>query len=308
MISVVIVTKNRPYDIENISLRSLIKQDCSAFEVLIWDASSNEETEKACSRLKDPFLDKNVELKYCKAPRTGIPSQRNDALKEIQGDVVFFIDDDSEVSENGVRLIAELFERNHEVMGAGLPLVDLPRGCDDNQSSKVTGSSFKLRLCSGIRYVKKRRVNIAGSAKGASSAFPEAQWLSGGSMAYRKSVFEDMKFNEVLETFGPYATCEDVEFSHRVYRKYKVPLVISDRGKVIHRPAPGSRVSDTRSWIACLVFNRFHVLKAASGSLFWFGFAGYMWSMIRLFCKMSRKHGLSTTYAGFKLAICRMRR
>ena len=306
MISVIIVTKDRPWDVEHISLRSLMDQDCKTFEVLIWDASSSDETEKVCFKLKDSFLERNVELKYFKAPRVGIPSQRNDAVEKACGDVVFFIDDDSEVSSDGVRVIAELFKSNPEVMGAGLPLVDVPRTSNSVASTNVGSKSLKSKWYSRIGYVSKRTVNIAGSTRGTSSTFPEAQWLSGGSMAFRKKVFNDMKFNEVLETFAPYANGEDVEFSHRVYLKFQRPLRISSKGEIIHRPAPVSRVSDPRTWIATLVFNRFQILKVASGSLFWLGFLGYFWSMIRLFRKMSRQYGSVNAWSGFRLAIRRL--
>lgn len=306
MISVIIVTKNRPYDIEYISLRSLLDQDCSTFEILIWDASSGDETEKVCDRFKDSFLSKNVELKFFKAPRAGIASQRNDAVREAKGDVIFFIDDDSEVSSNGVRVLGELFERCPEVMGAGLLVEEAPRTRTGSPSYKDCNLSFKSELYSWTGYVSKRTINITGSTRGMSSIFPEAQWLSGCSMAFRKKVFRHMNFNEILETFASYANGEDLEFSYRVYRKYKIPLVNLVEGKVIHRPGPASRVSDPRIWIASLVFNRFQILKVASGSLFWLGFLGYFWSMIRLFRKMSSQFGPVNAWSGFRLAIDRI--
>lgn len=308
MISVIIITKDRPYDIENTSLKSLLRQDFSLFEVIVWDASESDETKKICGEYGDQFAEMKVSLRYFKAPRPGISCQRNDAVEYSRGEVLFFIDDDSEVSKGGIRAIAKLFQENKDLMGGALGLSHFLAESKETATIRRCLENAKSRIYSKLPQIKARTVNICGSAKGMSSCYPKAEWLSGCCMAYRKSVFSTVLFNETMQFFGGYATGEDVEFSHRVYRKYRRSLLISPEGSVIHHPAPGSRIADPGSWIASIVFNRFQILKVASGHLFWLGFFGYSWSMVRLFIKMCGSYGFEATKRGFGMAISEIRR
>ncbi len=73
-------------------------------------------------------------------------------------------------------------------------------------------------------------------------------------MAYRKEVFEQLKFDEKLQRFGGYAFAEDVDFSHRVFLHYEQPLLVSSSGMFIHHSAPGGRL-DKRKMCAAIFYN-----------------------------------------------------
>ena len=61
-------------------------------------------------------------VRYFKAPRAGLPAQRNDAVREARGEIVFFIDDDSEVSPDGIAALRDMFARQERPAGGCLPL------------------------------------------------------------------------------------------------------------------------------------------------------------------------------------------
>jgi GT2 family glycosyltransferase len=132
-----------------------------------------------------------------------------------------------------------------------------------------------------VGYRSERKVSPCGSAKGLYALAGPAQWLSGCSMGFRKEVFDIFEFNEDLETFSPYALGEDIEFSHRVFRRYRKPLRIAAKGKVVHRPSPKPRFAATETALAARLYNRCHLMKAASANRPLRARAGFFWFFLR---------------------------
>jgi glycosyltransferase involved in cell wall biosynthesis len=258
VISVVIATKNRSEAVSDISLPSLLRQDVANFEILIWDASDDELTKEAVDRRRSLFEEREIALLYRRAPRVGLASQRNDALLEAKGDIVFFIDDDSEVSSDGLRSIDRHFSDFGRLMGLGLPLTsDEPSVAGRYAKRPVVGAArgvirffFRGAKCS-YRKIRNSTMNIFTSADRPGVA----EWLTGASMAFRKSVFEKLRFDERLELFGGYAFGEDYDLSHRVFLHYKEPLLIASSGFVVHHPAKGGRIADNGKKAAAMFYN-----------------------------------------------------
>jgi GT2 family glycosyltransferase len=74
-------------------------------------------------------------------------------------------------------------------------------------------------------------------------------------MAYKKSIFDDLCFEEHLQRFGGYALGEDVDLSHRVFLKYGEPLIIAPESFVVHHNAEGGRITGNATRIAAMLFN-----------------------------------------------------
>lgn len=259
MLTVIIATLNRSKSINEISLPSLLKQDTTDFEVLIWDASEDDLTEKAVESYQSAFAERGVALRYVRAPRRGSASQRNDAVKEANGDIVFFIDDDSEVSPSGVSSVAAAFEKNEKLYGAALPLATV---LAKNQTSSfglsrgiITAAKKIFWKESNYRQIKRSTINILPKTDAPSAA----EWLSGGDMAYRKSVFDELRFDERLERFGGYALGEDMDLSHRVMLHYGEPLQILPGGSVTHHQAEGGRLDSVK--MSAAYFYNFRIIR-----------------------------------------------
>lgn len=248
MLTVIIATLNRSRAIAEISLPSLLRQDATDFEVLIWDASEDGLTESAVRRRTQDFSRRGIALRYFRAPRKGSASQRNDAVKEAKGSVIFFIDDDSEVSPDGVSALSAAFAMSPDLKGAALPLFQAPSAAKPFVNKTVTRRLFSLaktilRTKNGCcRMVRKSGINImvAEDAPGA------AEWLSGGSMAFHVSVFDELRFYERLERFGGYALGEDMDFSHRVLLHFRKSLLVVPSGGVTHYAVEGGRLDRVR--------------------------------------------------------------
>jgi glycosyltransferase involved in cell wall biosynthesis len=238
-VSVIIATKNRQAELGSISLPSLAQQQGgSSFEVIVWDASDNGETRTLVENFAAEYP--GIMVRYFAAPRLGLARQRNDAVKEAAGDVVFFIDDDSEVSPDGIRALAEMFRADNRVAGGCLPLdYNFPAGTEP-AISKVTGSwNWLVRV-----YYK-----VFEPSKKASGYYPPIPprrsgpigYLFGCDMAFRKEVFATHRFDERLHRFTSFVLCDDLIFS-RVLIEEGHELRVASDGYVIHRAASGGRL------------------------------------------------------------------
>jgi glycosyltransferase involved in cell wall biosynthesis len=300
MISVIIATKNRDAALRDISLPSLLKQDSNNFEVIVWDASDTEDSRLASERFITHFKEKGVNLKYFQAPRSGLPSQRNDAVRTACGELVFFIDDDCEVSPDGLRAVIKCFDNFPECMGVGLVVIEIS---DEKKEKVFFIGKLKSAFYKIFDYKKKRKVHPSGSNKGMSALPGTAEWLSGGSMAYRRVIFNYMRFNESLEKFGGYAMAEDVEFSHRVFLRYKTPLIVAEEGFVRHHSAAEGRDRNDIKSIAMFFYNRYLVMQAASVRAPLWGRVAFGWNVMRRFIIMTSNCGFLNTKKGFVLAV-----
>jgi glycosyltransferase involved in cell wall biosynthesis len=264
MISVIIATRNRSAAIAEISLPSLLRQDCSDFEIIIWDASDNESTRDVSCELAPRFKDMGIDLIYRKAPRVGLVSQRNDSVREARGDVIFFLDDDAEVSSDGLAAIKRYFGDFSWLRGMGLPLCNVLPRLDKYVAHPFLDAFLKLRYL--FFTGKPPRYRKIMNSTYNTSPIPDSpgivEWLSGACMAYRKSVFEDLSFDEGLERFGGYALGEDYDFSHRVWLRHGAPLLISVSGFVMHHSVrvthynvPAARVSNESDKAAMIYYN-----------------------------------------------------
>jgi len=304
MISVVIATINRSNELREISLPSLLGQDIDDFEVIVWDASKDDLSLGVVRDMEPLFREKGVSLTFHRAPRRGSASQRNDAVKSAKGRIVFFMDDDSEVSPDGIRGLSDCFGKYPYAMGAGLVVQEVVDGMNLSEPRSAT-EKLKDRFYRLAGYKRTRKVHPSGTAKGLWAGPGPAEWLSGCSMAFRRQVFDDIRFNERMETFGPYASGEDIEFSHRVFLKYGEPLRIAEKGMLVHRPSPVPRFPVNERYVAARILNRYLIMKASSVRSPVIGRLGYCWFLIKNFVAMPYRYGLRTALQGFAMALGR---
>ena len=251
MISVILATKNRDQALKEHSLPTLLRQTSQDFEVIVWDASDADESERTCKSFMGSFQENNIPLRYYRAKRSGSASQRNDAVVETNGDIVFFMDDDCEISCDGVSVLQNYFDSFSWLMGAGLPMLNkIP------QKKKSLLALIVMRMFWMRNAQLQRLISPSGSLSLPIKDLPgEAEWLSGGSMAYRKIVFDAIQFDERLERFGGYAMGEDYDFSHRVFLHFKDPLLITNGGYMVHCPEIGER-ANPNNYVASTFYNR----------------------------------------------------
>ncbi len=267
-ISVIIVTRNRPGQLAGISLPSLARQILSPAQILVWDASDGEATRDAAAGMQASI----PLLAYMRAPRRGIPSQRNDAIPHCTGDVILFLDDDAELWPDALQQIALIFDADTDHRIAGC------------QCTLVAGARWKNRTA-GLRWFlahlyrtifvldtfsRRQRFLLSGHTTGAEplpkvAALNQAakggcehglQWMWGNCMAWRRDVFAlpGIQFDEDLQQTSPYAFLEDVMLSRQVVRTTHLVLVRARAALCVHHETGGGRV-DLRTFGRMYAFN-----------------------------------------------------
>jgi glycosyltransferase involved in cell wall biosynthesis len=219
-ISVIIATRNRAEALKMISLPSLTNQTFKDFEVIVWDASDDDSSKKVVEEFKREHL--GMDVKYFKAPRKGLSSQRNDAVKVAKGEIIYFIDDDSELSKNALEVVYKTL-KDSKYIGCEIPVKGVNSSVKNKNRKNLLKSalyavaSLIFRLNGGST---KRYFRLSGYNTHISSYFPKSmrdksgytEWLVGCSSAYKKEAFEEHSFDEDLQKFGGYALGEDSSF------------------------------------------------------------------------------------------------
>jgi GT2 family glycosyltransferase len=127
----------------------------------------------------------------------------------------------------------------------------------------------------------------------------EVELLSGCNMAYRREVLDALSFDERL---GGYALGEDLQFSYRVSRSWK--LVLTPDARLNHRHAGGGRpVGD--DYQAMAVFNRYLFFRehVARGPVDW---VAYVWSSVGgmlLILRDPRACGVRGALSGYRAVL-----
>lgn len=300
LISVIIATFDRAEALNSISLPCLLKQSCCFFEVILWDASDNKLSEQISAKWQSEFVEKDIDLRYYKAPRKGSSSQRNDAVAEARGEVIFFMDDDTEISPTTLSVLQNTFTCFPWLRGAAVPVIEQADRLQRSEHSFLRrflgwlffGSQTVQRIMRASTVQRMPAQDLPGGA----------EWLSTCCFAARKSVFEDLRFDERFEFFSAYARYEDVDFSHRVFLHYKKPLLVVGGAFAVHHETAGIRnKGDAVSFIAQGFYNSY-LLKENFSEYRRVPPCSFFWEqrIARFFVLLAGGYKPSTIFKGFK--------
>ena len=104
-LSVIVPTLHRSQDLE-VLLESFISQTQSPLEILIIDQSDDTKTKELCLRFK-----KELPLKYTHSKIKSSTHNRNLGVRQAKGEVVVFLDDDTELEPDYLEQIDNFYKR-----------------------------------------------------------------------------------------------------------------------------------------------------------------------------------------------------
>jgi GT2 family glycosyltransferase len=224
-ISVVVPTKNRVKDLEK-CIDSLLNQTQPIDELIVIDASDNDETEKYIRMLKEKA---NFEIIYVKQTKGGLATARNVGNRIARGDIVFQLEDDVILDKDFIKEITLIFinDKRREIGGVcGINIEE------DGIKSKIFSFLYSMFGLIFLRdSLRKGSVTIAGHHARHPSKPSYVEWIFNG--AYRREVLNEFKYDENLEALSTFAYYDDFDFSYRVRSKYK--LFLTPRAKYVHR-------------------------------------------------------------------------
>ena len=192
-------------------------------ELIIVDASDNDDTKNMVQQKRDqlPF-----DVIY-KGAAPGLTRQRNMGISLSRGNYLFFFDDDVILENEFIKLISESFTQFKRFNVAGI----MGRIANISNPSKPWEWLFKKIFF--LSDLGKGRVKLSGLPSiriDEELSFVES--LSGGCTAYKREVFDHYSFDE---NFKEYAYLEDVDFSYRVGKRYR--LLYQPNARLKHFPS-----------------------------------------------------------------------
>jgi len=229
-IAFVIATKDRPDDLFRV-LESLSLQYRKPDQVII--VSSGQRPPKE-------IWDRHSLLSIT-AVHTGLPSaarQRNIGVKkaDISMDLIGFLDDDVVLEKNALEEMMSFWKDAGETVG----------GVSFNQINhpRIFASFLKdlpLTEKIGLYSREKGRVLVSGFQtlfEHVEKSF-YSDWLPSTAVVWRREIFKEHWFDE---WFGGYSYLEDLDFSYRVGKKYR--LAVAAEARYHHFPSVRQRVND----------------------------------------------------------------
>lgn len=228
-LSLIIPTKDRKEDLKRV-IKNLSQQHDNFFELIIVDASSQSK-----KKLIRNWLEKfncSFDFQYIKT-KANLSYQRNIGVEHAIGEIIGFLDDDTWFDRDFIINLRRLTESHPEVDGFSGP-------------NKIKGSSFvrnffsKFFLISGYGFLNNQRVSFSGTSRMIAncSRVIKAQYLPGCFSFYRKKVFDECFFDELLA----HPPCfDDLDFGYRSSRKFN--YIFSPLISFYHNSTPIGRVN-----------------------------------------------------------------
>lgn len=186
MITLIICTYNREKYIGPL-LDSIVKNDypTSDYEIVLVDNNCTDNTRGVCEQFATTHPE--IRLRYVVETEQGLSAARNKGIKEAEGDIIIYVDDDALVDTDYIRIYAEHFAACPETMAAGGPIEPLY----ETEEPKWMSPYTKALLTAWMDYGDKVR------------EYPRGRYPGGGNAAYRKVVFEKVGlFNTELGRKG----------------------------------------------------------------------------------------------------------
>ena len=238
-ISVIIPTRERPRDLADLLL-TILNQSLSPIEVIIVDDSLNDSTISIFHTFSSKFESINCSLKYIKASGDGLTAARNLGLCLAGGDVILFLDDDTQLDTNVLFALVTFLRENPAALGIQPRIISAPSKIAETLSGKIENAVCKVAMLS-YNDTNKLVVRRSGA-----SIFPSyqnkvirAQRLSGCCFCFKREVFSKFSFDTHLQRSG---SMEDMDFSYRVFKLYPHSLYVLPHSKIIHKKSEKARL------------------------------------------------------------------
>lgn len=232
-ISLIIPTKDRVEELTHV-LRTVFRQTRKPDELIIIDDGALD-----MQWLKNLVKDQ-IPLVYRKKDKPGLTRSRNLGVEIATGEIISFLDDDVELSENYFEVIEKLFteDREKKIGGIGGYIIANKK----TALRHVKNGLERLALLRGKPgSVLSTTANTFVEEKPQSEV--QVDWLAGCSMNFRREVFTKDSFDT---WFTEYGLGEDLEFTYRIKTKSGWVLIITPQTTLEHHHSPTARIAERR--------------------------------------------------------------
>jgi glycosyltransferase involved in cell wall biosynthesis len=203
MVSVIICTRGRTEILER-AVSSVIKSNYPRFELILIDQNRDDRIERILGTLL-----KDQRIRHIKSATQGVGTARNIGMRNTQGEIVAFTDDDCEVMSDWINELVRAFQSDQKV---GVVLGKVLAGPHDSNTGFIPAYFPKAPfLACSIR--EKHKVEGIGAC-----------------MGIRKTTWTALRgFDEYMGSGAPLKSGEDTDFIVRTllsgYYVYETPEV-----------------------------------------------------------------------------------
>lgn len=268
--AVIICTRNRLEPLLT-CLESIAQQTYPITQLIIVDSSDR--SLNSMPEFTDIFTAErfpDTDLIYLHT-QPGLTFQRNQGVTCANADVIFFFDDDTVLSPRYIEYLMETFQSCPEY-GGGMGMIAGVRPIQKRPSDYLR-RFFLLNYSAAEGQMQKSGLPTHSHGK---SEFMDIEVLSGGLTAYRSCVLDEFTFDEAVTG---YAYMEDVDFSYRVSRRYR--LFYDPRAVVEHHHAPIGREKIAANRKMYLVNHHYFFFKNIYPNCHWC-IIHYLWAVTGL--------------------------
>jgi GT2 family glycosyltransferase len=290
-LSVIICTRNRYDDLVE-TLHSILLQQRLPDELVIVDSSDKKTVEDYLKSIAMPFP-----VKYVQST-PGLTLQRNIGIGSSIGDILCFFDDDVDLGKNYLLTIENIFlsDTPKHIGAVGGRITNLDGNSPITFRYKVEKFIFKsVRDIFGLVELGNGKFRLSGMP-----TFPHrlkkagfCETLTGCCMAFRREVFNKIKFDENLPGYG---LMEDVDISKQTLDSgYKI--FYEPAATLLHKVSPHNRLDYFR-WGEMSVVN-YDYLFRKSWSKENYRWLFYYWALVGLVVvNLHNKKALLGTLSG----------
>jgi glycosyltransferase involved in cell wall biosynthesis len=255
-VSAIIPTYNRSRPLKT-ALETISTQEIQFKEIIVIDASDNNETEELCRKGVDGL---EGTLIYQRAQVKGAATQRNEGVVNASQPFIAFMDDDVYLEDQCIPRLWKCFEENDSVGGVSAMII--------NQKYQPLGK-FTRFMCELLS--EKKYESYAGRCIGPAWNFlpsddatlPEyvqVDWLNLGLTIYRKGALPTPPFQK---HFKGYSMMEDLTLSLLVGNSWR--LYNARTAKIFHDSQPGDYKRDFFKMQKMSFVNRYFIMRNVLG-------------------------------------------
>ncbi len=264
-LAVIIPTKDRPAELSRL-LGDISLGTFHPERIIIVDGSSIPLSE-GCVDLHGLRVD------FMRKVPASLTAQRNAGLGAIGGDIdlVCFFDDDVALEKDSMEKMIGFWQAAPDTVG----------GAAFNLTNEIYEAPSVGERIFHVNASLPGRILRSGFQSKVSCVERdiEVEWLAGCAMVWRKRLFDEFKFDE---WFSGYARYEEVDFSRRVGKRYRMYIVADAKARHLSRqedPAFSSSLGKME------VVNRYHFVKKDPG----LSRALCLWGLFGLFLNNAAK-------------------
>lgn len=234
-ITSIIITYKRQKELEE-CINSVLNQETLPKEIIVIDNGQSKDVKKLCDKVRLQ-LNKNISLIYLESKENSLTVAKNTGIKIAKGDLVSFIDDDSTIDKNYYKKTIDIFQKYPYIQGI-MGINDIKR--KEKFLNKLTSIYNKLFFISAETNNYCKLWPSLGNTypRKASKKLIPCMWLSGQSI-YKKKVLLEIKPDNNLKK---YCWNEDLDLSHRIYKKYPNSLFLSGEIHYLHLGSENARL------------------------------------------------------------------